>query len=166
MRLENRNVQGAIKLIIATAFTLSTLIVSSAFAQQDANMQILRDKVKADKKLVVAANMELTEAEGKTFWPVYEAYQKELQVLNQRLLTAIQAYAEGYNNKSITDAQAKKLADEALAIDEAEIKMRRSYATKLGQILPAKKAARYLQLENKIRAAIRYDLASGIPLVQ
>jgi len=166
MRLENRNVQGVIKLIIATAFTLSTLIVSSAFALQDANMQILRDKVKADKKLVVAANMELTEAEGKAFWPVYEAYQKELQVLNQRLLTAIQAYAEGYNNKTITDDQAKKLADEALSIDEAEIKMRRSYATQLAKILPGKKAARYLQLENKIRAAIRYDLASGIPLVQ
>jgi hypothetical protein len=166
MRLKNRNVQGMIKLIIATAFTLSTLLVSSAFAQQDTNMQILRDKVKADKKVVVAANMELTEAEAKTFWPVYDGYQKELQVLNERLAKTILVYAEGYNNKTLTDAQAKKLADEALAIDEDEIKMRRSYAMKLNQVLPAKKAARYLQLENKIRAAIRYDLASSIPLVQ
>jgi len=34
------------------------------------NMQILRDKVKADKKLLVASNMELTESEAKAFWPV------------------------------------------------------------------------------------------------
>jgi len=36
-------------------------------------MQILRDKVKADKRLVVAANMDLNEAEGKAFWPIYDA---------------------------------------------------------------------------------------------
>ena len=40
------------------------------------NMQILLEKVKADKKLLVAANMELTESEAKGFWPVYEGYQK------------------------------------------------------------------------------------------
>jgi hypothetical protein len=43
------------------------------------NMQILRDKLKADKKLVVATNMELTESEAKGFWPIYEQYQKDLQ---------------------------------------------------------------------------------------
>jgi hypothetical protein len=38
------------------------------------NMQIMREKVKADKKLLVASNMQLTEAEAKAFWPVYEEY--------------------------------------------------------------------------------------------
>ena len=66
----------------------------------DANMQILRDKLKADKKLVVAANMELTDAEAKSFWPVYEAYQKDLQSLNERLKKAILSYADAYNNKT------------------------------------------------------------------
>ena len=33
-------------------------------------------------------------------------------------------------------------------------------------MLPVKKAARYLQIENKIRALIKYDLASGVPLVR
>ncbi len=165
MKLEKLNVQGTMKLIVLTAFTLTALFASSAFAQDDANMKILRDKVKADKKLVVAANMELTDAEGKAFWPIYDAYQKELQVLNERMAKTILVYAEGYNNKTLTDDQARKLADEALSIDEAEVKMRRSYAQKLNQALPAKKAARYIQIENKIRAAIRYDLASSIPLV-
>jgi hypothetical protein len=44
--------------------------------------------------------------------------------------------------------------------------MRKSYAAKLGKALPAKKVARYLQIENKIRAAIRFNLADQIPLVQ
>ena len=47
------------------------------------NMQILREKIKADKKLLVATNMQLTEAEAKNFWPIYEDYQKDLQKINR-----------------------------------------------------------------------------------
>jgi hypothetical protein len=129
-------------------------------------MQILLEKVKADKKLVVAANMDLNEGEGKAFWPIYDDYQKELQTLNDRLGKTILAYADAYNKKTLTDEQAKQLTAEALAIDQDEITLRKTYAARLGPVLPAKKVARYLQIENKIRAAIRYDLASGIPLVQ
>src|SRR5215510_1927637 len=80
----------------------SAIAVGSAAAQDksaEMNMQILRDKVKADKKLLVAANMELTDAEAKGFWPVYESYQKDLQAINERLGRVIVAYADGYNNK-------------------------------------------------------------------
>jgi len=65
----------------------------------------------------------------------------------------------------LTDAQAKQFSDEALAIDQDEITMRKTYAGRLSRVLPGKKVARYLQVENKIRAAIRYQLAAGIPLV-
>jgi hypothetical protein len=159
-------------MIILMAFLSWVAIEQTApvFAQNqsaaDANMQILRDKVKADKKLVVAANMELTDAEAKGFWPVYEAYQKDLQALNERMKKAILSYADAYNNKTLTDESAKQLADEAIAIDEKEIQMRKAWAVKLASILPGKKAARYLQIENKIRAALRYELAGGIPLVE
>ena len=157
---------------ILMAFLSRAVIEQAApvFAQDqaaaDANMQILRDKVKADKKLVVAANMELTDAEAKGFWPVYDAYQKDLQALNERLKKAILSYADAYNNRTLTDEKAKQLADEAIAIDEKEIQMRKACAAKLAPILPGKKAARYLQIENKVRAALRYELAGGIPLVE
>jgi hypothetical protein len=156
------------KVLKITILCLVALTATSVFAQDkpaDTNMQILLDKVKADKKLVVAANMDLSEAEAKGFWPIYEAYQKELQSLNDRLGKAILAYADAYNAKALTDAQATQLTNEALAIDQDEITLRKTYATKLAQVIPAKKVARYLQIENKIRAAIRYDLAAGIPLV-
>jgi hypothetical protein len=56
------------------------------------------------------------------------------------------------------------LTNEALAIDQDELTLRKTYAAKLDGVLPAIKAARYIQIENKIRAAIRHDLATGIPL--
>jgi len=159
-------------IVILMVFLSWAVIEQTApvFAQDqsaaDANMQILRDKLKADKKLVVAANMELTDAEAKGFWPIYEAYQKDLQALNERLKKAILSYADDYNNKTLTDEKAKQLADEAIAIDEQEIRIRKACASKLASILPGKKAARYLQIENKVRAALRYELAGGIPLVE
>ena len=130
------------------------------------NMQILRDKLKADKKLVVAMNMELTESEAKGFWPIYDQYQKDLQKINQRIANLLESYADDYRGKSLTDEKAKKLIDEATAIDQAEAGLKSAYAPKLSKALPWIKVARYLQIENKIRAVVKYDIASGVPLVR
>jgi hypothetical protein len=156
-------------LIRAVLVCIAVLTVAPAFAQSkssDTNMQILLDKVKADKKLVVAANMDLSDAEGQSFWPIYDAYQKDLQALNARLAKAILGYADAYNKNTLTDDQATELTNAALAIDQDEVTMRKTYAAKLKGVLPGKKVARYLQIENKIRAAIRYDMAANIPLVE
>jgi len=143
-------------------------LAASAMAQTPAtnNMEILRQKVKADKKLVVAANLMLTDAEGTAFWPVYEAYQKDLQQINQRMAAVIESYASAYNKGPVANDVAKKLLDESVAIDDAEVKAKSALVPKVMGVLPAAKAARYIQIENKIRAAIRYELAAGIPLVQ
>lgn len=130
------------------------------------NMQILRDKIRADKKLVVASNMELTESEAKSFWPIYDEYQKDLQKINRRIVTLLESYADDLRGKSLTDEKAKKLIDEALAIDAAEANLKSAYAPKLSKALPVRKVARYLQIENKIRAVVRYDIAAGVPLVR
>jgi len=155
-----------IRLVMALA--LAAGLAAPAMAQNTGttNMEILRQKIKADKKLVVAQNLNLTDAEGKTFWPVYDAYQKDLQQTNQRLAATILAYADAYNKGPVTNEVAKKLLDEALAIDEAEAKLRSAAVPKILAALPATKAARYIQMENKIRAAVRYELAANIPLVE
>ena len=130
------------------------------------NMQILRDKLKADKKLLVASNMELTESEAKGFWPIYDQYQKELQKINQRMAKVLESYADDNRRKSLTDDKAKKLIDEAVSVEQAEANIKSTFAPKLSKVLPVKKVARYLQIENKIRAVVRYELAAQIPLVQ
>lgn len=148
---------------------LSFLFMGQVQAQEaeQMNMEILKEKVKADKKLIVANNMSLTDAEAKTFWPLYDGYQKELGQINERLMSTIKSYADAYNagKGELSNDQAKKLLGEALAVDESEVKLRHSYAEKMGKVLPATKVARYLQIENKIRAIVKFELASLIPLV-
>ena len=148
------------------AVVLCGLVALPVLAQDKPadTMQIVREKIQADKKLLVAANMGLTEKEGQAFWPVYESYQKDLGLLNGRMLVLIQDFAKNY--QAMTDGEAKKLVDEYLAIEGDRVKLKQSYLPKLRQALPEKKVARYLQIENKIEAVIRYELAEKIPLVK
>jgi hypothetical protein len=162
-----------IKALWAVLSVTVLMVVIAAFAApamtQDKaadNMQILREKVKADKKLLVATNMELTESEAKGFWPVYEAYQKELTAINQRIIKLIESYAADYRANTLTDEKAKKLIEELVAIEQAEAGLKASSVPKLSKVLPQKKVARYLQIENKIRAAVKYELAAQVPFVQ
>ena len=53
-----------------------------------------------------------------------------------------------------------------MAIEQAEAGLKTTYVPKLGKVLPQMKVARYLQIENKIRALVKYELAGGVPLVQ
>jgi hypothetical protein len=153
---------------VTLAAAIAIWFVSPVVAQDKPadNMQILRDKVKADKKLLVAANMELTESEAKGFWPIYEEYQKDLTSINQRIGKLIESYAADYRANTLTDEKAKTLVDEMVAIEHIDGALQSGYVSKLSKVLPPKKVARYLQIENKIRAAVKYELAGTIPVIQ
>lgn len=159
----------ALSLVAATAIAQDAPADKPAgqpAGQTSSNMQILREKVRADRKLLVAENMELTDSEGTAFWPVYDAYQKDMGQINQRIGKAIKEYADAYNAKAVTDELAGRLTDDVVAIEQAELDLKKSYLPKFRAVLPNHKVARYMQIESKIRALVKYDLARGIPLVQ
>ena len=166
--MRTRTVKAMWALFIGTVVMATVMAFPIPAVTQDKpadNMQILREKVKADKKLLVAANMELTESEAKGFWPVYEEYQKGLTGINQRIARLIESYAADYRANTLTDEKAKKLVDELVAIEQAEAGLKAASVPKLSKVVPQKKVARYLQIENKIRAVVKYELAGGVPLV-
>jgi Spy/CpxP family protein refolding chaperone len=128
------------------------------------DMQALRTAVRADKKALVASTLQLTDAEAKKFWPIYDAYQRSLDAANRRVALVVEDLVE--LNRPLSDAYARNLAAEMVAADEAEIKARRTLHNRVMRALPPKKAARYMQLESKIRAFQDYDIATAIPLVK
>ena len=130
------------------------------------NMEIVHEKLKADKKLIVSKYMDLSESEAKKFWPVYDEYQKDLMKIYERMGSLLKSYAAEYRNKSLSDEKAKQLLDEWIALDQDDAKRRKSYVPKVLEALPAKKSARYLQIENEYRMLLNYDLAATVPLVQ
>ena len=157
---------GLISVLVGVTATSSAQNKTAGTDKPASNLQIIHEKLKADKKLIVAKYMELTESEAAKFWPIYEDYQKDLQGTNDRLQKLLQSYATDYKNNSLTDEKAKKLLDEWIAIEQEEGNRRSSFAPKVLQVLPPKKAARYLQIENEYRILLRYDLAATVPLAQ
>jgi len=155
-----------VTLFLALAAANMIWIVSPVLSQDKPadNMQILRDKIKADKKMLVAANMELTESEAKAFWPVYEQYQNELFLLRSRTVKLIKDYADAY--ETVSNDKAKKLLNEFMIIDSLGPKLRQAYLPKFRKVLPEVKVVRYYQIENKINAALMYELATNIPLMK
>jgi hypothetical protein len=136
------------------------------FAQQPSGdtMNKVRDALKAQKRALIAVNMQLTEAEDPKFWPVYDSYQKDMEKINQKIGDMIVDYAKNY--ETLTDPKADDLLKKNLALEKEMFKLKSSYLPKFSAALPAKKVARYYQLESKIQAVIRYDLADKIPLVK
>ncbi|HME45735.1 MAG TPA: hypothetical protein VKF36_21770 [Syntrophorhabdales bacterium] len=154
-----------IVIMVALALVLSLSGLPALAQEKPAdNMQLVWEKIRADKKLFVSENMGLTESEAKAFWPVYDSYQKDWMKLNDRAIAVIKDYADNYN--SMTNDKAKKLIDEYVGIQADQQKMRESYLPKFRKVLPEIKVARYYQLENKISAVVNYELARNIPLVK
>ena len=131
---------------------------------QIVNMQIVIEKIRADKKLLVAENVQLTETEAKAFWPVYDQYQDELFLLRSRTAKLIKDYADAYDK--MNNDTAKKLLDEFMTIEALGPKLRQAYLPKFRKALPETKVVRYYQIENKIQAALFYELAANIPLMK
>ena len=127
-------------------------------------MQALRTAVRADKKAYVASVLNLTDAEAKKFWPLYDAYQRDVDMANRQRSRAVEQWI-GFD-RPLSDEFARNLAKDLIASDEIELRARRTLQNKLMRALPPKKAARYLQLEAKIRAFQAYDIATGIALVK
>lgn len=152
--------------IIGLGFALLGAGCASAQDLDVSSMDVLRAQLGVDKREVVEDNLILTESAAAAFWPIYEEYQRELRALDERVVRLVNEYVEAYDKDAITDATAKRLLDESLALDEAEIALRKSFAARLVGVIPPIEAARYLQLERKIRAIVEFDLADRIPLVE
>jgi hypothetical protein len=159
------NAKNSFRIILMGLLILLGFVFSAAAQNKQAdNMQMLLEQIHADKKLIVAQNMELTDAESKSFWPVYNQYQDELFLLRVRTARLIKDYAAA--NEKMTNETAKKLLDEYMTIEALRLKLRQVYLPKFRKVLPETKVVRYYQIENKIQAALMYELAENIPLVK
>jgi hypothetical protein len=154
--------------VMFSVLVLAVMVVAAApaFAQDKPadNMQLFLQKIRADKKLLVAENMQLTEPEGKAFWPIYERYQDELFLIRVRTAKLIKDVADAYD--TMTNENARTLLDEYLTIESLGVMLRMAYLSEFRRALPEVKVARYYQVENKIHAVLMYELARNIPLVK
>ena len=134
-------------------------------AAEMGNADAVRQALRSDdaKRALVEKNLQLTPAEAKKFWPIYDEHQKELEKILRKQNRAMNDYIAA--EASMTDANAKRLITTVVSTDGDEQHLREATLKRVLKVLPARKAARYMQLENKLRSVVRYDIADHIPLV-
>jgi|SRR5271165_1425247 len=158
-------------LILAGAFVLQ----GAAFAQQaqladstptvsDQDIQLMRQDLRSQKKQIVAANLQLTDAEATKFWPVYDAYTVETTKIGDARVALIKEYAQTYD--TMTDVQAKSLVKRWGTTDEQFLSLRTQWMPKFETVLPGKKAALFFQIDRRVALLIDLQLASSIPMVK
>lgn len=151
---------------MALVVAVSTAVAVSAPAQERSadTMDFMRARVQEDKKAFMSKNLELTEAEARAFWPVYDRFQSELAKLQERAVRVVGDYVTAY--PKLSDDLARRLLDERLAVEADWVKLQQAFVEPFRRALPDRKVARYYQLENKIHALVSYELAASIPLVK
>ena len=106
----------------------------------------------------------MTDDEAAKFWPIYDSYQKEMNALGDRLVAVLGDYGKSFHD--MTDEKAMKILDDYLTIEADRVKVRRAYVEQFAKALPGRKLARFYQIENKMDAVIRYEMAKTIPVVE
>lgn len=131
-----------------------------------AEMHALEAVIGADKRAFVEQQLQLTLEEDARFWPIYDAHQQALLEFNQRRLDNIIEYARAYNDDALDDATATKIAEEALDLERDEARQMERTFHSLKRAVPVAKAVQYLQVENKLRAIVRFEQAAQVPFIR
>jgi hypothetical protein len=159
-----------IRLILAVSLILSPSTALLRAEQRDggpateATVEVLLSTIRANRKALVAVNLGLTDDEAAKFWPVYDRYEKEINAIGDRLIVVIQDYRANF--RDLSNDKGTKLVEDYLAVEADRVRVRRAYVDEFAKSLPGRKVARLYQIENKIDAVLRYDLAATIPVVE
>lgn len=128
------------------------------------DMGSVREALRANRRALVEANLDLTDAEAQAFWPIYVRYQKDVVATRQSLFQVVEE--ETLQAVKLTDAKALGLVQRYLAAEAARVQVRSAYLKEISQVLPGLKVARFFQIENKLDALIDYGMAVRVPLAK
>ena len=156
--------------LLLLVFASSQVLAPAAYCENKAeaassnqDLALLKEDVQSQRKQIVAANLQLSDAEAVKFWPVYDKYIAELSKINETRLTLIKQYADAYPN--VPDAEAQSLVGKWLQTDEDVAQLRSRYMVILERILPGKTMARFFQIDRRLGILIDVQVTSEIPLV-
>lgn len=127
-------------------------------------IEVVRSVLKTEKKAVIAETMAFTDAEAKVFWPLYNEFNEKAYIIQSRRIAIIKDFAENY--EKMTDEKADELWLSSMKVKQEMMDLTKQYYKKFKKIIPAGKAAKYFQAENKIAALVDFQLADQIPFIE
>ena len=106
----------AVALTVAAFPVLTNAQAAPAAQSVKTDEQIILKQVQTDKRAVYAQNLQLTDAESRAFWPVYDEYEGKAKKLNDQFLALVDDYAAKFG--SMTDADATAMLKKKMQIEK------------------------------------------------
>ncbi len=160
--------KGKWKLGLILLGTVILFLAGPTFAERNLNIEdktvLGRSYIEANRKTIVAINLDLTEEESKNFWPVYKEYRELVELINDDYIELLKDYAQNYQD--LSDRMAVNLLNDYLNLEMDRVASKKAYIEEFSKVLPSQKVAQYFQIENKMDAIIKADLAIEIPLIE
>ena len=128
-----------------------------------AYIELLRKDIKKDKVAILSELMDLTPDEASKFWPIYNAYDKELTKLGDERLALFRMYVDNY--ESLTDKQATTIVNGLMDVQGRRTALQRRYFQTMSQALSPKLAARFVQIEHQLLLVLDLQIAASLPVV-
>lgn len=118
----------------------------------------------AYRRKLVSDKLQLKSEAAARFWPIYEKYQKELELVRDKRHAILIKLGENFDNMS--DADAAEFVRAKVDLEESRARINRRAILELGKVLTPRELARFVQIEAKIRAFIEAGIEEEIPLIQ
>jgi len=147
---------------------LLMMIGAAANAQQEGGTDDVgnaRLLLQAGREEIIRDELRLSSAEDALFWPVYDRYQSELTLVRNRYAVLLADFIQAYRSGSVSAEFANQLVDDVLDMQTEVLKIKKKHLKDFRKVLPARKAARFYQLENKMDAELEGQLALVVPLI-
>lgn len=154
----------AIIAAVSLAFAhVSFAQVNAQFADVTDEIEMVRSLVRIERKAAVEQAMQLAPAESQAFWALYNEYEAERTLVNDRTVKVITDYAAAYPD--VGDERARTLLDEAFDVDADLLSLKKKYARRFAKVLSPARVARFFQIERKLDAVQNLSIAEQIPLI-
>ena len=108
-----------------------------------------KEKIEAIKIGYLTKQLELTADEAKVFWPIYNQYDAEMEVIRKGRLTELMNAK--INFESMSDADVSKTIDNEFNSQQQELNIKKKYNEEFKKVLPVKKVAKFWVAEQKFK---------------
>ena len=176
--MNQKNLLVITLMLVALAGTNSALAQNSVSAKKDAAkgsiandasqpnpdnfIELLRKDVRSQKKQIIAANMDLSDAEAEKFWPVYDRYATELSRIYDTKIALLSDYGDNYS--SMTGEQAENYIRKRAEVEQSIMQLRLKYMPAFRKVLSGRETALFYQLDWRLGLAIDVELVQ-VPLI-
>lgn len=143
---------------------LNIFFTISIFGQKSSSQELLLTKefMGEERKVLVSRNMNLNILDFKKFWPIYDEYEKEREVLVNKKLTIVRKYIS--ERKTMTDIELDLIQNQNFSVDKKIADLREKTYLKIKERLGTTPATKFIQIDLQIATYIAFELQKLIPL--